>query len=63
MGVLMNEQELRAKSLEIAAVIGERFIEYDDVLSWQSETLKDYFQLAQSIENYIKEGNQGQSKF
>jgi hypothetical protein len=65
----MTEQEIRAKALEIAALIlGERVNtkvsegnEYTDrliVLDYDS-TLIHYIPLAQDVERYIREGGEG----
>jgi hypothetical protein len=55
----MNEQEIRAKSLEIAAIIGQRRIgntEIDDLFDTTASVINEFIDLAQKIEPYISQG-------
>jgi hypothetical protein len=52
----MNEQELREKSLAIAAIIGKQCIPYDDGTDAESDLLNRYFELSGKIAAFIKDG-------
>jgi hypothetical protein len=52
----MNEQELREKSLKIAAIIGKECISYDDGIDADGDLLNRYFELSGKIAAFIKDG-------
>jgi hypothetical protein len=52
----MNEQELREKSLKIAAIIGKECISYDESTDAYSDLLNKYFELSETISAFIKDG-------
>jgi hypothetical protein len=52
----MNEQELREKSLRIAAIIGKECISYEEVTDAYSDLLNRYFEFSEKIATFIKDG-------
>jgi hypothetical protein len=52
------EQELRAKSLEIASVLGKIFVDSNFSHHSEATVFRHYLEFSQKIEKYIREGDQ-----